>query len=101
MDKQALIDKLNSMLEEDRPEEEKLFIKLVQQVWEIDPYVPLYSVYDALDRKDSRYFLMFMMRDNGLDGNEMGLIKQMMSSYGYYEYFSLMDELNEVRDKVW
>ena len=32
MDKQILIDKLNFVLTENYPEEEKLFIKLVQQV---------------------------------------------------------------------
>ncbi len=100
MNKQALIEKLNSMLAGRSPEQQ-LFIKLVQQVWEIDPYESVYSVFSAMRGKDMGYFFGFMEQDGeGVDSNEMGLIRQLITSYDYYSCYELIDELNEARESV-
>ena len=101
MDKQALIDKLNLMLTEDRSEEEQLFIKLVQQVWEIDPYESLYSMCYAADSRNIMYFLRFMEEDEGLEENEMKLIDQMIINDFFYPSRMLIDELNQARESIW
>lgn len=110
MDRQKLIEELEAAIG-DRPEEEKIFIKLLQQVWEVDWTVAPYDVWTHMIEWDIPYFLRFMGMDEGDEEAEEKLIQDWVASrvtlrkqstgQGWRQRVSaLIDEVNHVRVRV-
>ncbi len=109
MDKQQLCKALEAKLEtENRPEEDKIFIKLLQQVWEVDWTVAPYDVWTHMIEWDVPYFLRFMGMDEGDEEAEEQLIQDWIASrtalrakstgQGWrHRVAALIDEMNHVR----
>jgi len=80
MNKQALSEALEALAQQDRPLSEKIFIRLLKQVWQIDWTVAAYDVWGHYIEWDIPYFLRFMRADVGDEAEEQQLIIDWVSS---------------------
>lgn len=111
MNKQSLISALEEALNTgDRTDEEKIFIKLLQQVWEIDWTVAPYDVWTHMIECDVPYFLRFMAMDEGDEEVEDQLVQEWIASRlalrsktgkdWKRRIVDLIDEMNQVRASI-
>lgn len=86
--------------------EQKIFLQLLRQVWQIDWTVAPYDVWGHYITYDVPYFLRFMQMDVGDEAEEKQLIIDWISSRyemkkkgsGWQsEVVALMDEANQIR----
>ncbi|MBC6418144.1 MAG: hypothetical protein GDA44_04805 [Prochloron sp. SP5CPC1] len=108
MNKQGLVDGLQALSQQDRPEAEKIFLRLLKQVWEIDWTVAPYDVWTHYIEWDVPYFLRFMRADVGDEAEENQLIidwitsrielqKQAKGADWKQQVFNLIEEANQLR----
>ncbi|MEC4894781.1 MAG: hypothetical protein SAQ54_17410 [Oscillatoria sp. PMC 1050.18] len=104
MNKQALMEELDRAIAKDRPDSEKLFLRLLKEVWQIDWTVAPYDVYGHMIEFDIPYFLRFMRMDLGDEAEEHQLILDWIQSRTTLRdtnsrdaLISLMDECNQIR----
>ena len=64
----------------DRPDEHKIFMKLLRQVWQIDWTVAPYDVWTRYVEWDVPYFLRFMSMDVGDEAEEDQLLQDWIAS---------------------
>ncbi|KAB8334835.1 hypothetical protein SD80_000085 [Scytonema tolypothrichoides VB-61278] len=112
MDRQNLVDALQAEIDkEDRPPEEKIFIRLLQEVWQVDWTVAPYDVWTRMIEWDVPYFLRFMGMDEGDEEQEEQLIQDWIASRTQLRakntgqdwrrrVSALIDEVNHVRVRV-
>ncbi|MGK7928373.1 MAG: hypothetical protein AB4290_24555 [Spirulina sp.] len=90
--------------------EQKIFMQLLRQVWQIDWTVPPYDVWGHYIAYDIPYFLRFMKADIGDEAEEKQLIMDWISSRlelggkskedaksWKKELIALLDEANQIR----
>ncbi len=76
MDKQQLSAELQSLLDlGDRTDEEKVFLRLLKQVWNIDWSIAPYDVWTHMIEWDVPYFRRFMFLDEGDEAEEEQIIR--------------------------
>jgi hypothetical protein len=109
MDTDKLIAALDQAIAKDRPPEEKIFLRLLREVWQIDFTIPPYEIWSRMIDFDLPYFLRFMSIDNGDENQEHQLIDDwirmrsalqrltIMSSGLRMRMTVLMDEVNRLR----
>lgn len=76
MNRAQLTDGLQSLLNSGtRTDEEKVFLKLLKQVWEIDWSISPYDVWTHMIEWDVPYFRRFMILDDGDEVAEEQIIR--------------------------
>ncbi|MEB3360000.1 MAG: hypothetical protein VKK04_24955 [Synechococcales bacterium] len=106
MDKQALTNGLATMIEEERPNEIKIFLRLLKEVWEIDWTVAAYDVMSHFLEFDIPYFYRFMALDQGDEASEQQLIMDWVSArmalrnMDREKMIAAIDEVNQLRTRV-
>ncbi|MEB3149117.1 MAG: hypothetical protein VKL60_08845 [Sphaerospermopsis sp.] len=76
MDKGQLSAALASLVNSgDRTSEEKVFLRLLQQVWQIDWTIAPYDVWTHMVEWDVPYFRRFMLLDEGDEAEEEQIIR--------------------------
>ncbi|MBD2484761.1 hypothetical protein [Planktothrix sp. FACHB-1365] len=108
MDTSRLVAVLDEAISQDRSLEEKIFLKLLKQVWQVDWTVAPYDVFIHMIEWDIPYFLRFMAIDEGDEAEEQQLIQDWIESRvqlrkkttGYEwkrQMVALIDEANHLR----
>lgn len=81
MDTKSLAAAIEAEIEkEGRLPEEKIFLKLLKEVWQVDWTVAPYDVWTHMIEWDIPYFFRFMVVDEGDDEVEKKLIQDWMAS---------------------
>ncbi|MEG4444735.1 hypothetical protein QUB47_22320 [Microcoleus sp. AT9_B5] len=81
MDTQKLVAAIDAEIEkEGRLPDEKIFLKLLKEVWQVDWTVAPYDVWTHMIEWDIPYFLRFMGMDQGDEGAEDQLIQDWIAS---------------------
>lgn len=75
MNKPKLIELLQAEIAKDHPQEQKIFLRLIEQVWQIDWTVAAYDILSHYLTFDIPYFYRFMQMDIGDEDVEMQLLK--------------------------
>ncbi|VXD25713.1 conserved hypothetical protein [Planktothrix serta PCC 8927] len=78
MDTSRLVAALDGLISQNRPREEKVFLGLLKQVWRVDWTVAPYDVWTHMIEGDVPYFARVMMFDQGDEGEEEMLKRDMM-----------------------
>ncbi|NEQ07201.1 MAG: hypothetical protein F6K63_34310 [Moorea sp. SIO1G6] len=106
MNKDALSEALIALANQDRPLSEKIFLKLLRQVWQIDWTVAAYDVWGHYIEYDVPYFLRFMKADVGDEAEEKQLLIDWIGSRlelrnqkgsGQDRLIDLIEEVNQLR----
>lgn len=109
MDRQQLSEALSSAIDSgDRLPEEKIFLKLLRQVWQIDWTVAPYDVWSHMIEYDVPYFKRFMDADVGDEDEEIALLEEWIvsrtklggkdtGSNWKHRIIDLIDEANNLR----
>lgn len=81
MDTQKLVAAIEAEIEkEGRLPEEKIFLKLLKEVWQVDWTVSPYDVWTHMSEYNLLYFLPFMEADQGDERAEEQLIQDWVAS---------------------
>lgn len=80
METSKLVAALDAAIAKERPPEEKIFLRLLREVWQVDWTVAPYDVWTHMIEWNVPYFLRFMAVDSGDEAEEDQLIKDWMSS---------------------
>jgi len=80
METSKLVTALDQAIAQNRPLEEKIFLRLLREVWQVDWTVAPYDVWTHMIEWDVPYFLRFMAVDEGDEADEEALIKDWVNS---------------------
>ncbi len=81
MDRQKLVAAIEAEIQkEGRLPDEKIFLKLLKEVWQVDWTVAPYDVWTRMIEWDVPYFLRFMGMDEGDEEAEEQLIQDWIAS---------------------
>lgn len=109
MDTNKLIADLDQAIAKDRPPEEKIFLRLLREVWQIDSTIPPYEIWSRMIDFDLPYFLRFMSMDDEDENQEHQLMNDWIRSRSALQRLTimssglkmrmtvLMDEVNRLR----
>lgn len=111
METSKLVAALDTAIAKERPLDEKIFLKLLREVWQVDWTVAPYDVWTRMIEWDVSYFLRFMAVDEGDEAEEEQLItdwissrvefRKALTSAGYKaKLVALIEEANRLRSAV-
>jgi hypothetical protein len=110
MDTQKLVAAIETEIEkEGRLPEEKIFLRLLKEVWQVDWTVAPYDVWTNILQWNIPYFLRFMGGDQGDEERENQLIQDWISlrtelqnsdSGGKQRVITLINDVNHLRMAV-
>lgn len=80
MDNSKLIAALDQAIAQNRALEEKVFLRLLKEVWQVDWTVAPYDVWTHMMEWDVPYFLRFMAVDEGDEADEAALISDWITA---------------------
>lgn len=101
MDKQALHDGLQQMIDDpQRPAWDRMFLGLVQHVWQIDYTVDPLGLVAAVQDQDADFFLAYMQRDPGDEVAEWKLLRELFASGESPSSDVLIAEINQLREEL-
>ncbi len=87
----------------DRTAEETVFLRLLQQVWQIDWTIPPYDIWTHMVEWDVPYFRRFMLLDEGDEAEEEQIIRDWTEtrlSLGNRDRVSARDSKKRIVDLI-